>query len=62
MTEDIAALKAKLAQPHRIRSSRVLFAACRDALAYIDKLEAEKDAPKRRGRPPKVIADPQEDL
>lgn len=62
MTEDIAALKAKLGQPHRICSSRVLFAACRDALAYIEKLEAEANTPKRRGRPPKVTADPQEDL
>ena len=53
MNEDIDALKAKLAQPHRIRSSRVLFATCRDALAYIEALETQLDAPKRRGRPPK---------
>jgi hypothetical protein len=54
MTEDeITSLKGKLAQPHRVNSSRVLYATCRAALAYIEELEAG-EAPKRRGRPPKV--------
>ena len=52
--EQIAALKDKLARPHRIQSDRVLYAACQEALAYIEALEAKADAP-RRGRPPKVI-------
>jgi hypothetical protein len=49
--EEITSLKAKLAQPHRVNSDRVLYATCRAALAYIEELEAG-EAPKRRGRPP----------
>jgi hypothetical protein len=51
--EEVTSLKAKLAQPHRVNSDRVLYATCRAALAYIEELEAE-EAPKRRGRPPKM--------
>lgn len=57
MSEDIEDLKAKLEMPHRVRSTRVLYAACGAALSYIEELEAKLEAPKRRGRPPKVIAD-----
>jgi hypothetical protein len=51
--EEITSLKGKLAQPHRVNSDRVLYAICRAALAYIEELEAG-EAPKRRGRPPKM--------
>jgi hypothetical protein len=56
MTEDeINSLKTKLAQPHRVQNSRVLFAACKQALAYIEALEAKP----KRGRPPKAeVTDP----
>jgi len=54
--EEITSLKTKLAQPHRVNSSRVLSATCREALAYIEELEAG-EAPKRRGRPPKVASE-----
>ena len=54
MTEDeIKALKAKLAMPHRVASTRVLHDACRKALLYIEQLEAKP----KRGRPPKVADD-----
>ena len=54
--EEITSLKGKLAQPHRVNSDRVLYAVCRAALAYIEELEAG-EAPKRRGRPPKVASE-----
>ena len=56
MTEEqIEALKAKLAMPHRVASQRVLHMACKQALEYIETLESKP----RRGRPPKetVIAE-----
>ena len=52
--EEIASLKNALAMPHRVQSSRVLYATCRNALAYIEELEANSE-PKKRGRPAKVI-------
>jgi hypothetical protein len=51
--EEITSLKTKLAQPHRVNSTRVLYATCRAALAYIEELEAASE-PKRRGRPAKM--------
>lgn len=51
--EEITNLKAKLAQPHRVHSDRVLYAICRAALAYIEELEAHTE-PKRSGRPAKM--------
>jgi hypothetical protein len=54
MTDETEELKAKLAKPHRVASTRVLYATCRAALAYIEELETQLDAPKRRGRPPKL--------
>jgi hypothetical protein len=51
--EEITSLKTKLAQPHRVNSTRVLYATCRVALAYIEELETASE-PKRRGRPAKM--------
>lgn len=60
MSRNIEEIKYQLSRPQRVQNLSVLYATCREALAYIEQLEAaaQNDKPKR-GRPAKeVIAPP----